>query len=108
LGVIDMAKFQPAGIDTLRIDLFSARGNLDRMTVNGFPAETFDTLRNTMRTILADPASPVRQVVVQASEGLRYDEVMKVVGICSEEKLPKTGEYVRLSLVATADGSEAR
>jgi biopolymer transport protein ExbD len=108
LGVIDMATFQPAGIDTLRIGLFSASGSLDRMTINGFPAETFDGLRNTMRRILADPASPVRQVVVQASEGLRYDEVMKVIGICSEEKLPKTGEHVRLSLVATADGSEAR
>ena len=28
---------------------------------------------------------------------------MKVVGICSEQKLPKTGEFVKLSLVAMED-----
>ena len=100
---IDMATFQPAGINTLRINLFSTSGGLDRITLNDLPAETFDVLRNNMRAILRDPDGAVEQVVVQASESLRYDEVMKVIEICSQEKLPKTGKVAKLSLVAMAD-----
>ena len=104
--LVDRSHITPAGINTLRITLFSSSGGLDRMTINGFPVETFEVLRDNMRKILADPDSPIEQVVVQASESLRYDEAMKVIGICSDEKLPKTGEFVKLSLVAMADGRE--
>jgi biopolymer transport protein ExbD len=105
-GPLDPSHITPAGIHTLRINLFSNSGGLDRMTINDLPAETFDVLRDAMRTILSDPGSPIEQVVVQASEGLHYDEVMKVVGVCSEQKLPKTGDFVKLSLVAMEDGPE--
>ncbi len=97
---------QPAGINTLRIGLFSTSGGLDRMTLNDLPAENFDVLRNNLSTMLSDPGSPIEQVVVQSSENLRYDEVMKVVEICTEQKLPKTGKLVKLSLVAMEDGAE--
>ena len=100
------SNFKPAGIDTLRINLYSTSGGLDRMTINDLPAQTFDVLRDNMRTTLSDPGSPIEQVIVQASESLRYDEVMKVIGICSEEKRPKTGKLVKLNLVAMEDGSE--
>ena len=102
---LDLSHIQPAGINTLRINLFSTSGGLDRMTIDDLPAETFEVLRDNMRTMLTDPGSPIEQVIVQASEELRYDEVMKIVGICLEQKLPKTGEFVNLSLVAMADGS---
>jgi biopolymer transport protein ExbD len=105
-GSIDIRNFQPAGIDTLRVNLFSAGGQLVRMSINGFPVATLEALRGTLHTILANPASPVEQVVVEASEELHYDHVMKVIGICAEEKLPKTGKLVKLSLVAMADGRE--
>ena len=98
--------FQPAGINTLRIGLFSTNGGLDRMTLNDLPAENFDVLRSNVSTMLNDPGSPIEQVVVQSSENLRYDEVMKVVEICTEQKLPKTGKLVKLSLVAMEDGTE--
>jgi biopolymer transport protein ExbD len=99
-------QLQPAGINTLRIGLFSTSGGLDRMTLNDLPAENFDVLRNNLSTMLKDPGSPIEQVVVQSSENLRYDEVMKVVEICTEQKLPKTGKLVKLSLVAMEDGAE--
>ena len=59
------------------------------MTINDLPAETFAVLRDNMQTFLTDPGSPIEQVVLQASEELHYDEVMKVIGICLEQKLPK-------------------
>jgi len=103
-GPIDPSHFTPAGINTLRIGLFSTSGGLERMTINDLPAETAEVLRDYLRKILDDPGSPIEQVVVQASESLRYDEIMKIVGICTEQKMPKTGEFVKLSLVAMADG----
>ncbi len=98
--------FQPAGINTLRIGLFSTNGGLDRMTLNDLPAENFDVLRSNVSTMLNGPGSPIEQVVVQSSENLRYDEVMKVVEICTEQKLPKTGKLVKLSLAAMDNGTE--
>jgi biopolymer transport protein ExbD len=97
---------QPAGINTLRIGLFSTSGSLDRMTLDGLPVETFEALRDNMHSMLSGPDSPIEQVVVQASESLRYDEVMKVIGICAEQKPVKTGELVKLSLVAMSDSGE--
>jgi biopolymer transport protein ExbD len=105
-GAVEQSPFKPAGINTLRINLFSTSGGLDRMTINDFPAETFEILRDTMRKMLSDPGSPIEQVVIQASEALHYNEVMKVIGICTEQKLPKTGEFVKLSMVAMGDGRE--
>lgn len=67
---------------------------------------TFDVLRDNMRRMLTEPSSPIEQVVVQASESLHYNEVMKVIGICSEQKLPKTGKFVKLNLVAMGDSRE--
>jgi biopolymer transport protein ExbD len=96
----------PAGIKTLRIGLFSTSGSLDRMTLDGLPVETFEALRDNMHSMLSGPDSPIEQVVVQASESLRYDEVMKVIGICAEQKPVKTGELVKLSLVAMSDSGE--
>ena len=103
---IGQSPFKPADINTLRINLFSTSGGLDRMTINDLPAETFEVLRDKMHTMLTNPGSPIEQVIVQASEGLQYHEVMKIVGICLENKLPKTGEFVKLRLVAMADPPE--
>jgi biopolymer transport protein ExbD len=96
--------FTSAGLNTLRIGLFSTSGDLDRMTIDNLPVDTFDVLRDYMRQKLTDPNSPIEQVVVQASDGLRYDEVMKVVGICSEQKLPKSGKYVNVSMAVLENG----
>ena len=67
--LVNLVAIQPAGIDTLRINLSSTGGRLDRMTINDFPSPTFAVLRTSVQTILANPASPIEQVVVQASAG---------------------------------------
>jgi biopolymer transport protein ExbD len=103
---LDPTSIKPRGVNTLRIGLFSTSGSLDRMTLDGLPVETFEALRDNMHTMLSGPDSPIEQVVVQANESLRYDEVMKVVGICAEQKAAKAGELVKLSLVAMSDGRE--
>ncbi|MEI8375507.1 MAG: biopolymer transporter ExbD [Planctomycetota bacterium] len=102
-GQSDLSNIKLAGINTLRINLFSTGGGLDRMTINDLPADTFDVLRDNMRRMLTEPGSPIEQVVVQASESLHYNEVIKVIGICSEQKLPKTGKFVKLNLVAMGE-----
>ena len=74
------------------------------MTINDFPAETFEVLRDNMRTILDRSRSPIEQVVVQASENLHYDEVMKIVGICSGTEAAEDRGVCEVELVAMEDG----
>ncbi len=95
--------FQSADFNTLRISLFSTSGSIDRMSINSIPLDTFEVMRDTMRSMLTDPNSSIEQVVVQSSEDLHYSEVMKVIGICLEQKLSRTGEFVKLRLVAMGD-----
>ena len=100
---INQENFTLAGIDTLRIDLFSATGDLDRITINGSLAEDYQDLQDKLRLMLGAADSPIEQVVVHASDNLRYDNVMKVVGICCEQKLPRTNKLPKLSLAAMGD-----
>ena len=55
------ANFKPADINTLRINLFSTSGSLDRMTINDLPAENFEVLRDKMRTMLTAPKVPSKR-----------------------------------------------
>jgi biopolymer transport protein ExbD len=58
----------------------------------------FDTK---LRTLLNDPASPFDQVVVQVGSKLRYDQLMRVVEVCTKQTIggdPHT-KLTKLSLV---------
>jgi biopolymer transport protein ExbD len=109
---LEPSKSETPGYKTLRIGLFSESGGLDRMTINDAPVESLDDLRQKMDLMLLDPSSPIEQVVVQASDRLQYDSVMRVVDMCAGRKLPKIKckdepkELLKLSLVAMGDGGE--
>ncbi len=102
---IDLNRFKLAGIGTLRVDLFSHSGELERMTIDGIPIENSVALRDAMRMYLTAPDTPIERVVIRASECLRYDEVMKIVDVCLKQKLPAKKEFVKLTLVAMEDGA---
>jgi hypothetical protein len=61
-------------------------------------------LNSTLSGMLNDPASPFDQVVVQVGSHLRYDELMKVVGVCSRQTVGGGRERLaKLSLVDAGD-----
>ena len=79
--IINIADFKPAGVDTLRIDLYSESGRLEGITLSHGPVDSLDDLRQKLRPFLEDPKSPIEQIVVHASDRLQYSNVMEVVGI---------------------------
>ncbi len=58
-----------------------------------------------LRTLLSDPDSPLKQVVIQAASGLRYDALMSVVDQCARQTLPGGAALKKLSFIEFPDGN---
>ena len=50
------------------------------------------------------PESSFEQVIVQVDSKLRYDELMRVVDACTEQKLPTGEKLSKLSFVELKTG----
>ena len=64
------------------------------------------TLSDKLSSIFADPGNPFEQVIVQVAGDLRYDQLMRVVEVCSQQPLPTTNKLPKLSFVELPDGSD--
>ncbi len=87
-------------------------GHLDKLAVGGITASNnqrqdisvdrdLTLLNTTLAGMLNDPGSPFDQVVIQVSGKLRYDDLMKVIGVCTKQTVggdPKN-RLSKLSLV---------
>jgi biopolymer transport protein ExbD len=54
-----------------------------------------------LKKLLGDPATPYDQVIIQVGSNLKYDELMKVLGVCTHQTIggdPKN-RLTKLSLV---------
>ena len=52
-----------------------------------------------LKEVFADPGNPFDQVIVQVSDDCRYDELMKIVDICTRQTLPDGKKLSKLSFV---------
>ena len=73
------------------------------MAIGESPLATLTGLDNRLRTILADPASPFDQVVIQVGSGLRYDALMGVIDVCTRQRLSDGQRLTKLSFVELPD-----
>ena len=82
----DIAK----GLNTLTINVNALpnSGNLGQMSVGDTTVTTAQQLKDELRKIFSQPAVPFEQVIIQVDSGLRYEELMKVVGACAELEIP--------------------
>jgi biopolymer transport protein ExbD len=64
-------------------------------------------LSDKLSAIFADPGNPFEQVIVQVSGDLRYDEVMRVVEVCTKQPLPRTKKLPKLSFVELPGRADA-
>ncbi len=102
-----------AGFNTLAIWLDAGDdGHLDKLAVGAITASNnqrqdisvdrdLTLLNTTLAGMLNDPGSPFDQVVIQVSGKLRYDDLMKVIGVCTKQTVggdPKN-RLSKLSLV---------
>ncbi len=93
------------GLDSLTISVAANNtGGIGSMAIESesIPPEN---LEGRLKSLLSDPASPLKQVVIQAASGLRYDALMNVVDKCTKQKLPNGEPLKKLSFVEIPDGS---
>jgi biopolymer transport protein ExbD len=94
-----------AGVKTLVVSVFAdPNGNVGSMAIFETGIATLPALENRLQTILADPGNIYEQVIVQVGSSLRYDALMKVVDICTRQKLPSGEKLSKLSFVEAPGG----
>ena len=49
--------------------------------------------------MLSDANSPFDQVIIQIGSKLRYEELMKIVDVCTKQTLPNGEKLTKLSFV---------
>jgi biopolymer transport protein ExbD len=113
-GSTEENKDPVAGFNTLAIWLDAGDdGHIEKLAVGAITANSnqrqdisvdrdLTLLNTTLAGMLNDPGSPFDQVVIQVGDKLRYDELMKVIGICTKQTVggdPKN-KLSKLSLVS--------
>src|SRR5207248_465852 len=79
------------GLNTLTINIGATAdnsGNLGQMQVGDTNVGSVAALKETLRGIFNQPAVPYEQIVLQVDTKLRYEELMKVVSMCSDLDIP--------------------
>ncbi len=85
------------GLNTLTITVIGTpQGSIHSMAVDGASVSGLEGLRSRLRAAFG-PDSAFEQVIVQVGSDLRYDELMRVVDICTEQKLPNGQKLSKLS-----------
>jgi biopolymer transport protein ExbD len=94
------AKEPPKGMTTLVVSVFSQKdGSIAQLAVGETPVGNVLALDNKLQTVFADKSTPFDQVIVYVGPDLRYDELMRVIEVCTRQKLPDGSRLSKLSFV---------
>jgi len=94
-----------ASLDTLTISVLPAPGGRIKTVMFEADPIPLEALEGRLRSMLSDPNSTLKQVVIQAGSALRYDELMGVVDKCTRQKFANGEPLKKLSFVELPDGS---
>ena len=103
----DEANTNPVqGVNTLTISVFAdpRTGLISTLGVGETPVPGLAALDGKLKEVFADPGNPFDQVIIQVSDACRYDELMKVVDICTHQVLPDGQKLSKLSFVEVPSG----
>lgn len=98
----------PKGLNTLVISVFAQtsganEGKIANMAVGTTPIGNIPMLDQKLQDVFADQSTPFDQVVIQVGGHLRYDELMRVVEVCTRQTLPNGEPLSKLSFVEVPD-----
>jgi biopolymer transport protein ExbD len=95
------------GVNTLTISVFAdpKTGAIQSLGVGETQVPGLAALSGRLKDVFADPGNPFDQVIIQVSDTCRYDELMKVVEICTRQVLPDGQKLSKLSFVELPSGS---
>jgi biopolymer transport protein ExbD len=92
------------GLNSLVISVFAnPQGKIASMGVGETPIGTLPALDAKLQQVFSDKATPFDQIIVQVGGRVRYDELMKVVDVCTRQKLPGNQSLSKLSFVEAPD-----
>jgi biopolymer transport protein ExbD len=102
----DTSNTNPAiGLNSLVISAYSTpNGSLATMAIGEGRIDNVSTLDSRLRAILSEPGSPFDQVIIQVSSSLRYEELMKIIDVCTKQLLPSGSKLTKLSFVELPEG----
>lgn len=63
------------------------------------------TLGDELKTMFGDALIPFDRIQLAVAPGLRYDELMKIVDVCTKQKLPSGEMLQRISFVEIPEGA---
>lgn len=79
--------------------LADAQGDLAQLTVGENSLKTVDALDRLLAEVIGDTGFGFDQVLVQVDSRLHYDWLMRVIDVCTRQKLPNGERLSKLSFV---------
>ncbi|MBM3969786.1 MAG: hypothetical protein FJ302_07980 [Planctomycetes bacterium] len=99
-GDDDKNKSAVEAINTLVISAFSTPGGrIQTLAIGEGNVAGVSALDGRLKAVLSDANSPFDQVIVQIGSKLRYEELMKIVDVCTKQTLPNGEKLTKLSFV---------
>ena len=94
------------GVNTLTISVFAdpKTGKIGSLGVGETQVSGIAALDGKLKEVFADPGNPFDQVIIQVSDACRYDELMRVVEVCTKQVLPDGQKLSKLSFVEVPSG----
>jgi biopolymer transport protein ExbD len=72
-------------------------GTIKSLGVGETQVSGLAALNGKLHDILSDEGNPFDQVIIQVSDSCRYDELMKVVDVCTHQEIRLEGKKQKLS-----------
>jgi biopolymer transport protein ExbD len=94
------------GVNTLTISVFAnpKTGEIKSLGLGESQVASLAALDGRLKEVFADAGNPFDQVLIQVSDNCRYDELMKIVDICTHQVLPGGKKLSKLSFVGVPSG----
>ena len=91
------------GLNTLVVSAIAhPDGTLRQMAVGEAPIAGLTALDRKLQAIFSEPSGAFDQVIIQVDSKLRYEELMRIIDVCTKQKLPNGEPLTKLSFVESA------
>jgi biopolymer transport protein ExbD len=94
------------GMNTLTIGVFAdpKSGIINGLSVGETHLTGIPALAGKLKDLFSDEGNPFDQVVIQVSDSCRYEELMKIIDVCTHQTLPGGKKLSKLSFVELPSG----
>jgi biopolymer transport protein ExbD len=94
------------GMNTLTISVSAnpTTGTINGLRVGESPVTGIAALDGRLQELFRDQGNPFDQVIIQASDSCRYEELMKIIDVCTHQTLADGKKLSKLSFVELPGG----